>query len=160
MPIDPKRPVYLKQMIVDPRSGNVLPALPTRTYELEEIPERFRTEEYCTQDSLPVHEPYSKLVETKMLGDITDRTLAADLMSLPTPPVIAPPSGEPKPSVNVNTASAEAIAEALEGIGPKTAEKVVEERQSQMFTSTEDLDKRVPLGFKRVWSSHATQISF
>jgi competence ComEA-like helix-hairpin-helix protein len=49
----------------------------------------------------------------------------------------------PKPErINLNTASAKEI-ESLPGVGPKLAQRIVEARQQQPFTSLEDL-KRVP----------------
>jgi competence ComEA-like helix-hairpin-helix protein len=52
-------------------------------------------------------------------------------------------SPNPKPErINLNTASAKEI-ESLPGVGPKLAQRIVEARQQQPFTSLEDL-KRVP----------------
>ena len=46
-------------------------------------------------------------------------------------------------SINVNTAPADSLSATLPGVGPKIAERIVQERKEKPFTSCADLSERV-----------------
>ncbi len=65
-------------------------------------------------------------------------------------PASAPGATSPAPPVNLNTATAEQL-DALDGIGPTTAQKIVAYRQAHGgFGSLQDLDRIPGIGPKRI----------
>ncbi|HEY9657668.1 MAG TPA: DUF655 domain-containing protein [Allocoleopsis sp.] len=170
--IDKTRPVYLRRMIIHPKTSNVLPPL-NRPYQPGEIPDQFLTPEYVTQDPAP---PPIAPGEPNLMfttpDTIPERSLATTpLGNIPLtsteglgaldPGAAAPPvSSNPEDKVNINSDSTDVIAEKLDGIAGKTASKVEEARKQKPFESFSDLDERVPLVGGRKWETYKTQIVF
>lgn len=159
MPIDPTRPFFLKKMVVDPRRGNVHPPIPNYLYRASDIPEQFLTDEYCTQEGVAPSPPPVPQVELKPLvtsGDVQHQ----DNLNQEKGEHWKQELKEGEAKLNVNKASEKEIAERLEGVGEKTAAKVVSERKKTGFADIEDLNKRVSLGFSRKWDSYADVLEF
>lgn len=180
--IDPNRPVYLLKMIINPQTGNVMPPL-SRPYQPGSIPPQFLTPEYVSQKPAEMETGDDQKRLTPQSSDyIPERPMMPGgiketnpILPSSLPPseavTIADPTEEtsvnpstPKTTlkpeqIKINSASAEVIA-SLDGVGEKTAAKILEVREKQQFSSLEDLDKRVPLPLNRKWTVYASQISF
>ena len=63
--IDPTLPVHLKRMAVCPRTGNVYIAR-SAAYQPGELPERFLTDEFCTQSEPVQLDPVARTVDLRM----------------------------------------------------------------------------------------------
>lgn len=61
--------------------------------------------------------------------------------------------------LNINTATEEDLTK-LEGVGTRTADKIMEEREVKLFNSIEDLDKRATLMFGKKWEEFVDKITF
>lgn len=188
MAIDPEFPVYLKKMAVDPLTGNIYPALPTRPYLPGSLPSRFLNDEYCSQEGLLVpteatldlriHDPSqgamppahlrATVIATRDLNAPPAPTPATD--SIPgsvvnpekvTPVVVEHDAVKEGDTVNINSVTVAALATALKGVGAKTAEKVVQDRDANgPFPSLEALEMRSPLPFGRRWEEFKPQLRF
>lgn len=190
--IDPTRPVYLKQMVVDGKTGNTFPAL-NKPYQPGTLPVKFLTDEYCTQDEpdrIPVNtteikvnlrhgqetEPAPKELVPQVIktvpvlkpetGEAINVTptmpepVVSPMVENPAiapaselPPVLNVPSVTVSSGLKINDATRSEI-EALDGIGPKAATKVLEERAKKPFADIADLNDRVPLPFKAKWDKY------
>jgi hypothetical protein len=162
--IDPTRPFYLIKEVVG-RDGNVYP--PSKDpCNSKDIPVKYQTTEYCSQ--LPVNSQPDPVSPSIRLDGRTDEEKARDSKVTINPVItITPPTSAPttKRQVNVNADDVETIMDVLDGIGRKTAEKVVSEREDlaateNRFTTIEELNTKIPLGFGRKWDTYADQITF
>lgn len=167
MPIDNTKPVYLKKMIVDGQSGNTYPAFPDRAYPPGSLPERYLTEEYCSQEGV-LHPPQSSTTELRMqnsldpvinLGRIQPEITQAPVIRIQPPDTSGLEDLPPPPRININQAD-KSVIEALDGVGGKTLDKLIAERDIQPFTAIEQLDERVPLSFGKKWATLADTIEF
>jgi len=240
MSIDPGFPVYLKRSVLDPLTGNNYPALPNRPYQPGELPRRFLTDQYCSQEGIVVVSTET-VRDLRMLNTaqgaqppvqlrpdvIETRSMTSPMAVQPSPPVIPAPGIVPHPptfvevqpspaavtqttetlspsttttpvveqtgvealaaavgetpvpitdatvavgeattapalpTLQINLATEEAIATALNGVGVKTAEKVVKARSvGGPFESLDALDARAPLPFGHKWEEFKSQLVF
>lgn len=128
MALDPNKPVYIIKA-VPYGSGSIYP-VGDRPYNIEQIPPKFRTEDYLKQEAGDRFKEYVQ------------------------PPVAPPllPTNLPDYSrLDVNTATSEQLT-SLPGVGKATAEVLIDERSKVPFTSLEDLDTRVPLRGGAKWA--------
>lgn len=158
MPINPDYPVVVHRTIVTP-AGNVYDAR-KRPYPAGEIPAEFLTDTYCTQQGIVLQPIPSTSVVDRVLTETTIKELKPEIGKLeihnPTP------NGEGETSVvkvQINEAPIEQI-QAIDGIGEAIAKKVVAKREEAPFTSVEDLNERIKLGFGKNWEQFAEQIAF
>lgn len=105
------------------------------------LPERFMTPEYVKL--LTVVEPKVRFEEKTMLHK---NEPAVEEFEIKVEQVIEP---APKP-LNINEATKAEIV-ALNGVGSKTADKVIELRELFPFGDYQDLNERAPLTFGRDW---------
>lgn len=86
--IDFSRPVYLRKMVIDKKTGNTYIPLKDRPYLPGELPERLLTAENCYQDEVP--EEVEPVVTTKTIEPppalSSSNVTTTKLEAAPTPP--------------------------------------------------------------------------
>lgn len=132
MTLDSSRPVYVKKNIPFGSGSVIFPS--DRPYRLDQIPDKYQTEDYLRQED-PKKDKF--------------REYANPVKSIPvvSPSVVA----EDFSRLNINTATKDQFM-GLPSIGDVISNKLIEERTRQPFSSFDDLNTRVPLkGIK--WES-------
>lgn len=142
--LDPKQPAIVIKEIVTP-GGNVYAARAT-PYKVGEIPEQYFTPEYVTQKGVqfvPV-EPTEKAINPPAL-EVGLRQVTMQ-----------------ESTININLASPDKINSFLNGVGPKTVERLDTLRQEKPFSSIEDLNERCPLPkvMNKTWDAFKDKITF
>ena len=143
--LDPTQPAIVIKEIVTP-GGNVY-AVRATPYKQGEIPEEFFTDEYVTQKGVQfVPVPAVEVAATPVSEERVVLTQGTIVES----------------TVNINMDSPDKVAAFLQGVGPKTVEKLDTLRQEKPFESIEDLNERCPLPkvSGKTWESFKDQITF
>ena len=119
------------------------------------LPEKFMTAQYVELISSPSERFEEELTVTEHRpspGLIEEVSLHKNASKVEEFEIKTQSSFEPKPSaLNINTATKSQIV-ALQGVGSKTADKVIELRELFPFADFKDLNDRVQLTFGRDWS--------
>jgi len=151
MAIDPNQPVRVKKTIVT-EGANVYPAR-ENPYLPGEIPKQYLISEFCTQ----------KGVQFRQLPDAlqTINQTQSDQATISLKPgelVVT----DAVPKLNINFASPAKIADFIDGLGPKTVEKLDACRQEEPFKSIEDLEARCPMpkASGKSWDTYKDAIEF
>jgi competence ComEA-like helix-hairpin-helix protein len=165
MPIDPSRPFFVRRMIVDPKNGNVYPALP-KPYDPGTVPEYLLKDDVCSQEGVAPVPPAVPNVEIK------EPTVDVSLQKpqVETSEVKPEIGGVDNPKqklkadqekLKINSATAAEISDFLDGVGPNTAEKLVKDRENKGgFINIASLNDRVRLGFGLSWDKFSEVIEF
>lgn len=113
----PEQPVFIKESFPIGK-GSIMPVDPNRPYRLEQIPLEYRNEKF-------IHQPVGK------------KFLKPEKSALePIVPAIT--------QINVNVVPQSELIK-LKHVGTATAEQIIKEREKQLFSSIEDLQKRAPI---------------
>lgn len=145
MPLDPTQPGIVIKEIFTP-GGNVY-AVRATPYQAGEIPVEYFTDEYVTQKGVqfipvPAH--------TVAITPVSEETVALVQGTIA------------ESTININISAPDKIAAFLNGVGPKTVEKLDILRQEEPFKSIADLNERCPLPkvSGKTWEAYAELIAF
>jgi competence ComEA-like helix-hairpin-helix protein len=112
--------------------------------EVAQAPE---LEHHLSPVTSPQGTPHTAVLTTNGKAQAVQSSHSRKPRSRQTPPAPLPPANQPEPRVNLNTATLAEL-EALPGIGPGLAKRIVLARQKRPFHSLQDLDQVSGVGPK------------